>query len=83
MLTELGVLAGEPGRDTTERAVPIEHLSDESILLLYENVRQQVAADIRTGSPYRLVGNTAKKEAERLRLEIDRRGLQAAPIVWE
>lgn len=60
----------------------IEILSDESLLTLYENIRQQVSADIRLGSRHRLVGEAAKRRAERLREEIDRRGLQIDPIIW-
>ncbi len=60
----------------------IEILSDESLLTLYENIRQQVSADIRLGSRHRLVGEAAKQRAEQLRQEIDRRGLQIAPIIW-
>ena len=60
----------------------IEILSDEGLLTLYENIRQQVSADIRLGSRHRLVGEAAKRRAERLREEIDRRGLQIAPIIW-
>jgi hypothetical protein len=61
----------------------IQNLSDESLLTLYENIRQQVSADIRLGSPHRLMGETAKEYAERLREEIDRRRLQVNPIIWK
>lgn len=60
----------------------IEILSDESLLTLYENIRQQVSADIRLGGRHQLVGEAAKRRAERLREEIDRRGLQIDPIIW-
>ena len=60
----------------------IEILSDESLLTLYENIRQQVSADIRLGGRHWLVGEPARRRAERLREEIDRRGLQIDPIIW-
>jgi hypothetical protein len=61
----------------------IEILSDESLLTLYENFRQQVSADIRLGSRHRLVGEAAKRRAERLREEIARRGLQIDSLIWK
>ena len=61
----------------------IEYLSDESLLKLYENIRQQVSADIRVGSRHRLMGETAKEESERLFKEIDRRHLHVKPIIWK
>jgi hypothetical protein len=60
----------------------IENLTDQSLLTLYENIRQQLCADIRLGNRYRLVGETARQQAERLFKEIERRGLQVNPIVW-
>jgi hypothetical protein len=60
----------------------IELLTDESVLTLYENIRQQVSADIRLGDRYRLLGETAKQQERRLRQEIDRRGLRVAAIHW-
>jgi hypothetical protein len=60
----------------------IEFLSDESILRFYEDIRQQVAADLATGKRYRFTGEAAKQQAERLRIEIDRRRLRCNPIEW-
>ena len=60
----------------------IEVLTDESVLTLYENIRQQVSADIRLGDRYRLLGETAKQQELRLRREIDRRGLRVTAIHW-
>jgi len=63
----------------------IENLSDESVLHLYENIREQVAADLAAGpgrSPHRLLGETARQEAERLRKELDRRKLRYSHIDW-
>jgi hypothetical protein len=60
----------------------LENLSDESVLQLYENIREQVAADLRQRGHYRLLAATAKQQAERLRQELDRRQLQYANIDW-
>jgi hypothetical protein len=62
--------------------VGIEVLTDESVLTLYENIRQQVSADIRLGHRCRLLGDTAKQQERRLRQEIDRRGLRVTAIHW-
>ena len=63
----------------------IENLNDHSLLKFYENIRQQVSADLQRGSRHRLMGETVKRESERLFAEIERRGLRARvkPIVWE
>jgi|SRR6478672_3738498 hypothetical protein len=59
----------------------IELLSDESVLRFYENIRQQVAADLAVENRFRLMGGEAvKQRAERLRIEIDRRRLRCNPI---
>jgi len=60
----------------------IQDLSDESVLRLYENIRQQVSADTHAGSKYRLLGEPAKQQAQRLRDELDRRRLKFTPIDW-
>ena len=60
----------------------IEVLTDESVLTLYENIRQQVSADIRLADRYRLLGETAKQQERRLRQKIDRRGLRVPAIHW-
>jgi len=60
----------------------IQSLNDESILRLYESIREQVAADARMGTPHRFVGESAKQQAERLREELDRRRLRFLPIDW-
>jgi hypothetical protein len=61
----------------------IQNLSDESLLTLYESIRQQVSADIRLGDRHRLLGETAKEYAEQLRKEMDRRRLPVIPIIWK
>jgi hypothetical protein len=59
-----------------------EQLSDVSVLLLYENIRQQVEADISNGR-YHFLGEAAKQRAEEIRREIDRQDdLFAPPINW-
>jgi hypothetical protein len=60
----------------------LTHVTDETLLKLYENVRSQVSADIRLGDRYRLLGDTARKYADNLFEEIQRRGLQVSPIYW-
>lgn len=60
----------------------LQDLTDESVLKLYESIRQQVAADIQLGSRYRLLGDTAKQQAQRLRDELDRRKVRFTPIDW-
>ena len=56
---------------------------DERLLRFYENVRNQVELDRRSGSAYRLVGDGVKQYAERLREEIERRRLTFTPIDWD
>ena len=61
----------------------IRILADDNVLRLYENIREQVSADIRFGSWHRLLGETAKQQAERFREELDRRRLRFTPIDWD
>lgn len=60
----------------------IENLADESVVRLYESIREQLSANIRLGSRHRLLGETAKRQAVRLREELDRRRLRFVPIDW-
>ena len=55
---------------------------DESLVVFYESIRQQVVADMRAGGRYRLIGDSVKQYANRLREEMDRRGLRFTPIDW-
>ena len=55
---------------------------DENLVVYYESVRQRVVADIRAGGRYRLIGDSVKQYADRLREEMDRRGLRFTPIDW-
>ena len=60
----------------------VQDLSDESVLKLYDNIRQQVSADMNVGGKHRLLGETARQQARRLRDELDRRRLRFTPIDW-
>jgi hypothetical protein len=60
----------------------IRSLTDEYVRRLYENIREQAAADARLGGRHRLIGETARQQAERLRAEMDRRRLKFTPIEW-
>jgi hypothetical protein len=69
-------------KPTISSGMTLEKLADKNVLRLYENIREQVAADRRSRSRYRFMGETVKKYAERLRNEIDRRRLDYRPIDW-
>lgn len=56
--------------------------TDRNLLLMYESIRQQVAADRQTGGVYRLLGKDAQARAETLEREMRHRGLQFDPIDW-
>lgn len=60
----------------------LENLTTESVLKLYENIREQVVADTLAGTQHRLLRETAQKESDRLRAELDRRGVRFLPINW-
>jgi hypothetical protein len=60
----------------------IAQLTDHTLLKFYDDIREQVAADNRSGGPYRLLGDVAKRRAEDLRAELSRRGLLFEPIDW-
>ncbi len=61
----------------------IQDMSDGSLLRFYENIRDQIAEDVRLGGRHRFIGVGVKEYAERLRHEIERRRLQASPIIWK
>ena len=78
-----GLRAGSP--ESSVQPPPVgsfEHLSDDRVLRLYENLRRQVEADRALGDKFRLVGPAARQRAERLRAELAERGLKFTPIVW-
>ncbi|WP_128925815.1 hypothetical protein [Bradyrhizobium guangxiense] len=60
--------------------MPFENLSDQFIIRMYENVRDEARADVMSG--VRLLGEPARERAERLKQEIERRGLVCTPIDW-
>lgn len=55
---------------------------DDSLLVFYESIRRQVEADMHSGGRYRFAGESARRYAERLREEMDRRRLRFTPIDW-
>jgi hypothetical protein len=55
---------------------------DERLLAFYENVRQQVEMDMRSGGRYRFAGDGVRQYADKLREEIERRRLIFTPIDW-
>jgi len=60
----------------------IHVLTDETVLKLFDSIHEQASADIRLGGRHRLLGEAARKHADRLREELDRRRVRYAPIVW-
>ena len=60
----------------------LERLSDESVRILYESMRRQIAEDISSGVPERLMDDAAKQREEQLREEMDRRHMRFTPIDW-
>ncbi len=71
-----------PRQGLPHQGKSFEHLSDRSVLQLYESIRHQVDADRAMGNKYRLVGNAAKERAGRLQAELVQRELKFMPIVW-
>ncbi len=74
--------ASAPPSALPHQAKSFEHLSDQSVLQLYESIRHQVEADRAMGGKYRLVGAAAKQRAARLQAELVQRELKFMPIVW-
>jgi hypothetical protein len=70
------------GAPNSPAAASFEHLSDQGVQRLYENIRHQVEADRAMGGRYRLVGEAAKQRAQRLRAKLVQRGLKFAEIDW-
>jgi hypothetical protein len=60
----------------------IHILADETVLKLYDSIREQASADIRLGGRHRLLGEAARQHADRFREELDRRRVRYTPIVW-
>ena len=59
----------------------LEKISDESVVLYYENIRQQAEAD-RAYKYHLTVSPSVRERAEALRQELIRRKLQYSPINW-
>ena len=78
-----GLRAGKAGAPALSSPTEdFAHLSDQSVLRLYESIRHQVEADKALGTKYRLVGRAARDRAEKLREELVRREMRFTPIVW-
>ena len=60
----------------------LAYLSDDLVRRAYEQIRDELMADARSGGPYRFMGAGAKARAEVLLTEIRRRGLNVPPINW-
>jgi hypothetical protein len=74
--------ANAPDSALPPQGKSFEHLSDQSVLQLYEGIRHQVEADRAMGNRYRLVGNATKERAQRLQAELVQRDLKFMPIIW-
>ena len=59
----------------------LENISDESLALYYENIRQQAEAD-RAYKHHLTANPTVRQRADSLREEMIRRRLQHSPIDW-
>jgi hypothetical protein len=57
------------------------HLKDESVLLLYDNIRSQVDAERWLARKF-MTGKSVKQHAADLREELVRCRLEHAPIEW-
>jgi hypothetical protein len=57
-------------------------LADDTLIRAYEDIREHVMNDLRSGGTYRLIGQAAKDRANLLFAEIQRRGLGVTPIYW-
>jgi hypothetical protein len=57
-------------------------LADDTLIRAYEDIREHVMADLRSGGAYRLMGQAAKDRADTLLAEIQRRGITVTPIYW-
>jgi hypothetical protein len=57
------------------------HLKDESVLLLYDNIRSQVDAERWLARKF-MTGKSVKQHAADLREELVRRRLEHTPIEW-
>jgi hypothetical protein len=56
------IVDSSPQENLGVAGMGIENLSDESPFRLYENIREQVAADLRLGSRHRLLRETESRK---------------------
>lgn len=79
----LNQLRTEPQQPISEHnARSLQNLSDQAVLLHYDSIRQQVAAEMASRHEYRFVGEAAKQRAQLLQSELVRRGLSFDRIIW-
>ena len=67
---------------TSRQPTSFNYRTDESLVRLYESIRNQVEADRALGGRFRLVGKSAMEQAKKLQAEMTRRQLKFDPIVW-
>jgi hypothetical protein len=58
----------------------LERLSDESIMRMYDCIRNELAADTRV--PFPFMGESAKQRADELAAEMNRRRMRFTVIDW-
>jgi hypothetical protein len=71
-----------PGKLTRIGKMHFQNARDESLLHFYESVRRQMEADRQSGGRYRVVGESARQYADKLREEMDKRRLRYTAIDW-
>jgi hypothetical protein len=59
-----------------------ERISDESVVLYYERIRQQAEADRRHKKHHFTASPSVRERADKLREEMTKRRLQHSPINW-
>ena len=60
----------------------LQNLGDKGLVALYESLRRRTTAANGAGLRSRVIGQSTKDYAERLRAEMERRRLQFTPIEW-
>jgi len=60
----------------------LENLADKSLIALYDSIGRQTATGNAAGLRSRVVGQTMRVYAEKLRVEMERRQLRFTPIDW-
>jgi hypothetical protein len=64
------------------RQMNFSNASDPSLLALHASVQRQVEAERHAAVRHSVLGKNAKKYADELREEMDRRQLRFTPIDW-